>query len=354
MDKDTIDVVLAIVQIATLIALIIYVAKTWEMASASKKSAEVSEETLKEMRESRDQEIAPYVVVYFDIPYGKSWIYLVVRNIGKSVANDVKMEFQPPLRNSDGDQINNMPLIRGGVGSIPPGYELKTLFDTTVSYFNSGLPLTYKVKVFYSGGLRSDIRVIEQTIDLSAFKGRMYITEKGMDDVAKGVGELAKQSRNIAQQLEEVVDRLSGGIWLKNSDFLIAGLQLQPEVWRSILRAKLIEFKMLWTSVYGGEDRKLVGSFLTDLRSKSIIMGAQILTLASNAPANLPSELVDRLVEIAVKLSELGRARFYGDGDKSISDFNTAGAKIIDLVDQAIEQIELFDASARVHPKAGE
>ncbi|RJS85980.1 hypothetical protein CW713_00895 [Methanophagales archaeon] len=60
MGKEIVDIILAIVQIGTLIALIIYVIKTWQMASASKKSTEISEEILKEMKESRDQEIAPY------------------------------------------------------------------------------------------------------------------------------------------------------------------------------------------------------------------------------------------------------------------------------------------------------
>jgi len=37
MEKEIIAITLAIVQIATLIALIIYVIKTWQIASASKK-----------------------------------------------------------------------------------------------------------------------------------------------------------------------------------------------------------------------------------------------------------------------------------------------------------------------------
>jgi len=49
MGKEIVDIILAIVQIGTLIALIIYVIKTWQMASASKKSAEISEEILKEI-----------------------------------------------------------------------------------------------------------------------------------------------------------------------------------------------------------------------------------------------------------------------------------------------------------------
>jgi hypothetical protein len=90
MAKDSIDIILAIVQIATLIALIIYVIKTWQMASATNKYAKTSENTLQEMKDSRDQEIAPYVIAYFDVPYGQKFIFLIIKNIGLSVAKNVK------------------------------------------------------------------------------------------------------------------------------------------------------------------------------------------------------------------------------------------------------------------------
>jgi hypothetical protein len=347
MEKEIIDIILAVVQIATLIALIIYVIKTWQIASASKKSTKVSEEILKEMKESRDQEVAPYVVAYFDIPYGKHWIYLVVKNVGKSVAKNVKLEFEPPLKNSNVEKISDMHLIKEGIGSIPPGYEIRTFFDSAISYFNkSELPLTYKVKISYSGGLRSDIRSAEQIMDLSAFKGLSFLDEKGMHELVKEVEKLVKHNDKISHKLEKIADSLANGIWLKNPDFLIAGLQLEPELWRAIALAKLIEFKTLWTSVYGKEHEKLINPFLADLKNKSALIGAQILTIASNAPSNVSSELTDHLVEVAVKLSELGRARFYIDGGASVNAFDELGDCIINLIDETIKQIEVQNAAS--------
>ncbi|MDO9044815.1 MAG: hypothetical protein Q7U35_05845 [Methanobacteriaceae archaeon] len=58
MAKDLIDIILVGVQIATLIALITYVKKTWDMAVSTEKSAKVSEKTLDEIKETRDQEVA--------------------------------------------------------------------------------------------------------------------------------------------------------------------------------------------------------------------------------------------------------------------------------------------------------
>ena len=346
MEKEIIDLALALVQIATLIALIIYVIKTWQIASASKKSTVVSEGILKEMKESRDQEVAPYVVAYFDIPYGMPLIYLIVRNAGKRVAKDVKLEFQPPLKNSNGEVINDMPLIKDGIRSIPPEYEIKTFFDSAISYFKKNeLPLTYTVKVSYSGGLRPATRNTEQIMDLSAFKS-VYINVKGMHELVKEVEKLVKHNNEVRQKLEKVADSLANGVWLKNPEFLITGLPLEPELWKSGVLAKLIEFKMLWTSVYGRERKKLVNPFLANLKNKSAIIGSQVLIIASSAPSNVPSELTDHLVEIAVKLSELGRARFYMDGDKSVNAFDELGDRIISLIDETIEQIEVPSAAS--------
>ncbi|MCD4812863.1 hypothetical protein K8S19_04140 [bacterium] len=336
------ETALDIVQIATLIFLIIYVVKTWHIASASKKSAEVSENILKEMKESRGQEVAPYIVAYFEIPYGKQLIYLVVKNGGKTVARNVKLEFQPPLKNSDGGEINELTLIRGGIASIPPGHEIRTFFDSAISYFaKSELPLTYNVKVSYYGGLQSDTRNMEQIMDLSAFKGLSFLSEKGMHELVVGIEKLVQHNNDIRQKLEKIADNLSNGVWLKNTNIMMTDLQVEPELWESCVFTKLIEFKMLWTSVYGGEQGKCIDPFLTDLKNKSVSSGAQILTIAASAPFDVLPELTNSLVEIAVKMTELGRTRFQMDGGKSINAFDALGDDIIMLIDKNLEQIKV-------------
>ena len=62
MSEEILSIMLAIVQMATLITLIVYVWKTWEMASSSQRSTEISHQILQEMKESRKEEIAPYVI----------------------------------------------------------------------------------------------------------------------------------------------------------------------------------------------------------------------------------------------------------------------------------------------------
>jgi hypothetical protein len=93
-----IQIALLIIQIPTLIALIVYVIKTWEMATATRKAAEAAQSTLLEMREARDQETAPYVIAYFDVPNDTRSLDLVIKNIGKSMATNVTVSFDPQLK----------------------------------------------------------------------------------------------------------------------------------------------------------------------------------------------------------------------------------------------------------------
>ena len=126
MAKDWIDLILAGVQIFTLIALVIYVKKTWDMADSTEKS-------VNEMKEARDQESAPYVLVYFD--FCDHEMYLVVENAGKGLAKDVSFDFEPSLVNSRGTKISELSLLKDGIGSIPPKYQIRHFFDMSPSYF---------------------------------------------------------------------------------------------------------------------------------------------------------------------------------------------------------------------------
>jgi hypothetical protein len=86
-DSATQQTILFFVQIASLVFLVIYVIKAWEMASATRKAAEATEKSVLEMREQRDAEVAPYIVAYLDGQGAINGIlYLIIKNTGRTVA----------------------------------------------------------------------------------------------------------------------------------------------------------------------------------------------------------------------------------------------------------------------------
>lgn len=120
------------------------------MASSTKKAAEATELSVQEMKEMRDVETAPQVIAYFEISQERL-IYLVVKNIGNDTATNVKLRFDPPLQTSDQQiSFDDILLIKDGIPSMSPGYELRTILDSSVEYFgNTDLPLQYSAVVSF-------------------------------------------------------------------------------------------------------------------------------------------------------------------------------------------------------------
>ncbi len=275
-----------------------------------------------------------------DLPYGEFIMYLVIKNFGKMVAKNVKLEFEPRLKNSSGEDINDTPLIKKGIDSIPPGYEIKTFFDSTMQYFKNDNPLSYVAKVTYMGGIQDKIWTTQQTLDLSVYKGLISTHKKGINELVKEIEKIESHNEKISRALEEISDNLASGIWLKNAEFMVVNFQSEPTAWKSIILAKLSEFKLLWSSLYNRDHNKLIDPFFTEFRTKIGIIKNHILLLTSNHPSNVSSELIDQLVSVTVKLYELGQQRFYADGGKSIEKFDANGNEIENIIDGLIEQIK--------------
>lgn len=166
---------LLIIQIPTLIALIVYVIKTWEMASAARKSTEIAEKTLQEMKDARDEEIAPYVVAYLDVPDSDRQLYLIIKNTGKSMATDVKVTFDPPLQTPYPEMLERV-LPKDGIPSLPPNYEIRTVIASFPKYKLSG-PMVYNVNLVYYGGISNKPRTAKYVLDLSLHRGTVSAKE---------------------------------------------------------------------------------------------------------------------------------------------------------------------------------
>jgi len=200
-----VQICLPVVQILTLFCLIVYVIKTWEIASATRDASLTSEKTLQEMKETREQENAPYIVVYIKnpIPYDTD-LYLIVKNTGKSIAEDVKLEFTPRLRssselNSDVD-INNLTFIKEGIRSMSPGYVITTYLGGATDYFkHTEFPLIYNVKISYVSSLNKKKIETYQTIDLSAMKDLQFVIKKDIHELVEKMDDITKAIKYLKE-----------------------------------------------------------------------------------------------------------------------------------------------------------
>lgn len=332
-DKDIIDIIIAIIQIFTLIFLIIYVWKTYDMAVSTEKSAKVSKLTLLEMKETRDQEISPYVVAYFE--FENHDINLVIENVGKGLAKNVKIEFDPTLVNSMSESdINDVAFIKEGIGSMPPKYKVKTFFDSSVGYYgNEKFPSKYNAKITYYGGLNETKRTTEHILDIGAHYKKLFSVKKGVNEVVKELERISSAQESINKEFSSYNEIFSKGIWVKNPQSPINNSDFAPDDHKTILLAKLKEFKILWRSVYKKEENKF-GSFYTDMGNRFSSLGMQILIISSYESSN---ELNDLLIDIGTKLFRLERIRFSWGIKEG---FTKTGNEISELVDKAIEELK--------------
>jgi hypothetical protein len=343
--RDFWDNTLILIQIITLIALVVYVIKTWhiasateraagvteQMAQATKKSTELSEGMLTEMRDARDAESAPYIVAYIDIPYDKAGLlYFVLKNVGRSVAHDIRMEFDPPLVNTLKIGIDKMPMFTNGIGSLPPGHELKTFFDGGISYFAAGLPKYYKVRISYTGGMKSGRRTIDTQIDLGAFENLHYGVEKSFTNLVEQVEKVAEHSGKLSQQVERLENRLTRGIWLKHPHLLPGLERLSTQEWRQTTVTNLSQFLLLWPTLYKEGDRRYRDPLLIEAKNIFSLIGAQTLLLATSAPPETKPEEISSLVEVASALTELGNIPFHFDSYKEL------GNKLMEMIGAVI------------------
>lgn len=337
------EIVLLIIQILTLIALIVYVVKTWEMASATKESAKSAEYTLLELRETRDQESAPYVIVYFDVPLSKNLVYLIIKNIGKSIAKDIRLSFEPFLQTGDVGNLENLSLFEKGIASLAPAQEIRVLLDTTIAFFGEpGLPLFYSVEITYHGGLKDVPRTTKHTLDLSVHKGLMYIRSKDIHDLNESIEKLLKEQKNTRESLERISRSLEGGIFLNNPTLTISNISSDEKEWRALLFAKLQEFVMTWETVSEDEMQKQLERL--NMRTRILLISGQILILLSIRPFGTEQETITQFHDIAAEMQAMCRKRIYADGGVSMNTYCERGDELISRISSLITRTSILRA----------
>lgn len=98
------------------------------MAYVTYKMAKSTKESVVEMKLTRVETNSAEVVSYFEVDAHR--MYLVIENVGNTVAKNIKINMTSELKNSRGHGIDNLKEI----SYLPPNYKIKTFFDMTYSY----------------------------------------------------------------------------------------------------------------------------------------------------------------------------------------------------------------------------
>lgn len=192
-----------VLSVGTLIFLIIYVRKTCAIAKSGKDSVEQTRKLIEETRISRDEETAPRVIVFFDIH--EKILYFVARNIGKSVANNIKISIEPDISSLLDDRNKgkyHKVLFSEGIKMLVPDQEIRTFLNTCPVIYNKKriIPMTYDIKVSYEGGLFNKQRVYESSVDLEVFADLLYIKKPNIKNIVEELKRIGNILDSIAKK----------------------------------------------------------------------------------------------------------------------------------------------------------
>ena len=201
MTTETIQNFLLIVQTLSLLALIVYVWKTWEMAKATRKAAEASEKAISEMKQTREEESRPYVTIYFQTGLDGSTLDLVIKNIGKLPAKDVKFDFDKKLEQGGWnarEPISQSPKFTEGINFLPPHVEMKEFFSGFVNV--QDLESLYKVRIRYLNPINDKKYEEEQILEWKSLSKKLGAGDPWFqflkEEVAKIQSHLEKLSKS--------------------------------------------------------------------------------------------------------------------------------------------------------------
>ncbi len=335
------------VQIVTLVFIIKYVRDTAAMARATQKSSEAAENTLREMKKTREEENAPYVVVSTESTQNSPIINLVFQNIGKNVARDVKMEFSPPLESGlyRNEALDNSSFIKNGFHSIVPNEKISIPLDFGTSYFEQKRPLEYTVKVTYYGDIPEYKGKLTYVLGLAHYK---YIFINDKNSLSAINNNLEIISNNFFQYMSDVKALIYKTNEISNSLNSIASQyngSFTRDIDTNIITKKLKEFSLIWLLEYRKEEEKFKKAFLFSLRSRCLHLSQELITYVASSKEE---EWTQAIRDVIQKLSNLGNMQLVLDGyvvaqslrGRPIESFNHLGDDIIEDIKKIIGLIE--------------
>ncbi len=201
------EIISALIGLATVALLFYTLRKTIEIAQANTEMARANAGALDEMREARNAQTAPYVVVYIQI-YGHTIVNLVMENLGESVAEDVSLTFTPSLK---ADQVFGKKLpafITDVTPNLAPRQRMSRWLFQLADVVNKRVPAKYDVLVSYRGGIfnRSYNHLFK--LDIESFLGTNEPEDARVRALNEGFKAITDATKETSKAIKETKDAL--------------------------------------------------------------------------------------------------------------------------------------------------
>jgi hypothetical protein len=169
-------------------------------------AAAVAYRQVQEARLTREDQARPFVVIDLDISE-PPLIYLVIANIGKTMARRVRIRTDPLLASSlDRDDelgyIAKIPLFTEEIPTLAPGRQIRLLFDSFPQREQGKFDDVYQVKITYEGEPRRSwwkdrTRSYDENtvLHLGIYRNIQYVQRRTVHDLYDQVKKIADAVR---------------------------------------------------------------------------------------------------------------------------------------------------------------
>lgn len=159
-----------------------------------------------EMRKTREEESRPFVVIYMGRDdRNRRIIRLVIENVGKTVARDVKITCTPPINHPSSMPLSNSYIFTQSIPTLAPKFKITTIVDSVqnLKQSNNTYPI-YEIKVSYSNGGHKEYND-HFIIDLNIESDIIWLGEKSFTDFVDSFDSFAKSHSNTMTDLLRVL-----------------------------------------------------------------------------------------------------------------------------------------------------
>jgi hypothetical protein len=159
---------------------------------------------VKEARRLREAQVQPFVVADFEVDEQNQAIYLVISNIGGTMARNVRLKFDPELTSSLDSNPNVTPPrdlkpLRDGIPSLPPGKRIPIMLDAFTQRDAATYPDLYRVAItFYAPALKRELHD-DSVLDLGVYRNTLHSMRRDIHDVHERLKELVAEARKLVR-----------------------------------------------------------------------------------------------------------------------------------------------------------
>lgn len=158
----------------------------------------ITKSMIGELHALREAEFRPFLTMDFTVTYGKPWIHLVVKNLGKEMATNVRLELEPQLLDWKGRSLQDSSELQKALRFMPPGREVRFFVGVADEYFGQAKPMAFHADIWYSNAGATKEFHEEAELDLSNYEEFAAITTKDMNELATKLDDLAGSLGRIA------------------------------------------------------------------------------------------------------------------------------------------------------------